>query len=414
MARDPLPLVARANRALDRAWNLRLLPRPRLDPEVLERTALRGRAPSAFGEDERWRIPFQRLLAAIDQEAGLSPLGQAMAHGQIVMALRSRIRAKHLWARHPEISHRPLDAPIIILGQMRSGTTRLQRLLACDSRLAYTKLEESLIPVPFGAPSALPDRRKAQAALMVALLGRLNPEIRRIHPSSVGAPEEEFGLFAYSFGSAQFEAQWWIPAFSRWWEETESDWLYAEFRRLLQTAQWSRRDHDRPILLKAPHFLQDLPTLHRALPDARFLLLERPPEEVIASSASLVWNQMRIQSEHADPHRIGQEWLRKTVLRESRSRDFFDRPDAPAFLRVGFEEMNRDWRAAMGRIYNFLGLELDDRTERQMAAFVAGSRAHLGHHYSLQRFGLSPEMVKTALEGDLPPGRSLGGSGARG
>jgi hypothetical protein len=55
-----------------------------------------------------------------------------------------------LWRAQPEIRDRPIPEPIVILGQMRSGTTRLQRLLACDDRFAHTRLYESLIPAPFG------------------------------------------------------------------------------------------------------------------------------------------------------------------------------------------------------------------------------------------------------------------------
>ena len=376
---NALPNVARANRALAALWRRGLLPRPVLEPEALERAALGKRGREAFGADDRWREPFERLVAALREEARLNPLGEAMAWGQIVMALRARIRAEALWHKHPEILERPVRAPVIVLGQMRSGTTRLQRLLACDHRFAHTRTFESLDPVPRRG-------RQARARIGLAMLRRFNPEIGRIHPTTPGAPEEEFGYFSFAFGSAQFEAQWRVPAFSRWWEEADPRPLYREFRALVLTNAWARGDPpDKAPILKAPQFLQDLPAVLEAFPDARFVRLHRPVEQVVPSSASLVWNQMRIQSDEADKAWIGREWLRKTRLREARAAAALP----ASALDLGYEAMNRDWRGEVRRLYDFLGLDLTPAVERRMEAYLARAKSHRGHLYSLEEFGLS-------------------------
>ena len=392
-----LPNVGRANRALTALWRSGLAPRPVLDAGALEAAALKGASPEALGSDDSWREPFRRLVRSLCEEADLNPLGLTMAHGQIVMMLRARRRAAALWRAHPEILDRPTHAPVAILGQMRSGTTRLQRLLACDDRFAHTRLHESLIPAPFGRAPGRRDGRRWRARAGLALLHRLNPEIGRIHPTAPSAPEEEFGLYSFAFGSAQYEAQWRVPSFSRWWEGADPRPLYRQFRALLQTNGWFRGERaDRPWILKAPQFLQDLPALLDAFPDARLLVLERDLDAVVASSASLVWNQMRVQSDRADTAWIGREWLRKTMLRRARARAALDsRPDVPR-LHVPFDAMNRDWRQEIRRIYDFLGLDLPAETERTMAAYVAGATAHVGHRYDLAQFGLSSQQVERA------------------
>jgi hypothetical protein len=396
-----LPNVGRANRALTALWRSGLAPRPVLEARALEAAALKGAPPGALGGDDSWREPFDWLVRSLREEAELNPLGLTMAHGQIVMMLRARRRAAALWRAHPEILRRPFYAPILILGQMRSGTTRLQRLLACDDRFAHTRLHESLIPAPFGGTPRRRDSRPWRARAGLALLRRLNPEIGRIHPTGPSAPEEEFGLYSFAFGSAQYEAQWRVPSFSRRWESADPRPVYREFRALLQTNGWYRGEPaERPWILKAPQFLQDLPALLDAFPDARLLVLERNLDAVIASSASLVWNQMRVQSDRADKAWIGREWLRKTLLRRERARAALDsRPEVPR-LHILFEAMNRDWRQEIGRIYDFLGLDLPAETERRMAAYVTGATAHAGHSYDLAQFGLSsPEVERAAMQG---------------
>jgi hypothetical protein len=379
----PLPRVVAANRLLSALRRLRLLSPATLDAAAIEARALRGASPAAFGSDDSWREPFEMLVRSLREEADLNPFGRFMAHGRLVMALRARIRAVSLWRARPEILEHPLAAPIVILGQMRSGSTRLQRLLACDDRFAHTRLFESLTPVPRRG-------RRLHARAGLALLHLLNPALRRIHPSHPNDAEEEFGLFDFSFGSALFELYWRVPAFTHWWEEADKRPLYREFRALLRTIAWSRAEPaDRPWILKVPCFMEDLPVLLETFPGARLICLDRDLDAVVASSASLAWNNMCVQSDGADKRWVGREWLRKTLLRRRLSEEARNaRPDVPQ-IGLGFEAMNRDWRGEIGRIYDFLGLPLTPAVLTRMTRYMASARSHLGHRYSLAEFGLS-------------------------
>ncbi|MEA3013210.1 MAG: hypothetical protein QOD42_1755 [Sphingomonadales bacterium] len=379
----PLPGIEAANRLLSALRRSRLWSPAGLDAAAIENRALRGASPAAFGSDDHWREPFDRLVRSLREEADLNPLGHFIAHGWIVMALRARIRAVALWRAHPEILERPLAPPIVILGQMRSGTTRLQRLLACDDRFAHTRLFESLTPVPQRA-------RRLRARAGLALFRRLNPALRHIHPSHPTAAEEEFGLFDFSFGNALFELYWRVPAFTHWWEEADARPLYAKFRALLRTIAWSRAEPaDRPWILKVPRFMEDLPVLLETFPGARLICLDRDLDTVAASSASLAWNNMRVHSDSADKGWAGREWLRKTLLRARLADEARQaRPDVPQ-ISIGFEAMNRDWRGEIERLYDFLGIPLTPAVLTRMTRYMARARSHLGHRYSPAEFGLS-------------------------
>lgn len=129
--------------------------------------------------------------------------------------------------------------------------------------------------------------------------------------------------------------------------------------------------------------------------EARLILIERDAAEVIPSSASLVWNQMRIQSDRVDKSWIGREWLAKTRLRQERCRAALP----SSCLRVRYAAMNRNWRGEMGRIYDHLGLELTPEVERRMGAYLGRARAHRGHRYTLEEFGLAATDVASLRGG---------------
>lgn len=363
---------------------------PSIDAAVLEQAALGRQDRSAFGHDQSWREPFERLTAALREEAELNPLGRTMAHSQILHLLRMRMRAAQLHADADTAEDVLMPPPIIIVGQMRSGTTRVQRLLACDPRLAHTKAFETLTPLPSPA-------RRLRAQAILAIVKFLNPETVRIHPTSARAPDEEFGWLAYGFGPAQFEAQWRVPSFSRWWERADKTSLYREFDRLLRINRWARReDPAKPNVLKVPQFCEDLPAILSVYPNARLIVLHRPVDEIVASSASLVWNHMRIQSDSVDKGWVGQEWQRKTLLRERALETFLaNRGDVPV-IHVDYDGMNRDWLAETRRIYAFLGLDLPQSQVHRMERWLQSSRSHLGHRYSLDEFGLVPQQLSKA------------------
>ena len=372
------------NRFLERSWQRGWWPEPSLDPDALEREACRRERVSEI-PGRRWREPFRLLLADLQGPAALSPLGRQIANGQLVGLLRARVRAERLIQYQSEVLCRPIRAPVVILGQMRSGTTRMHRLLACDPRFARTRLFESLEPVPFGAG---PDRRLLQAVAVQAFLHKANPALRHIHPTAPLKVEEEFGLHSFSFHGAQFEVQWNVPGFSSYVEQADATPAYAEFRTLVQIMGWSRREEaGKTWLLKSPQFTADPDALLRAFPDARLICLHREAEQVVASSASLVWHQRRIHSEQVCKAEIGRQWLRKTGLRADRTRRFLAATSVPR-LEVGYDEVSRDWQAAVRRIYAFLELDLPGDVLRRMTRCMA-SGDHRGHGYTLEEFGLS-------------------------
>lgn len=386
----------RLSRLLDWTWSTKWHDRPSLDAgEIVAAAIKRGGAKPSDGP---WRERLEWLCAALREEAELNSLGRANAHGQLVRIVASRIRAERLWRRHPEILDRPIEAPFAIVGQMRSGTTRMHRLLACDPAFVHTRTFESLAPVPPGGWLHKLDPRPLAAFVGIALLKRCNPALAQIHPTAPFAAEEEYGLHAFSLWGAQFECQWHIPSYARRCEASDARDVYGEFARLLQTIGWNRGDDPaRSWLIKAPQFCQDLGALIARFPDTRIIRLTRLSDDVVASSASLAWHQTRIQSDRADPAALGAEWLRKTALREARVCEALAADRNGACVELHYDEVSSDWREAVRRAYRAFGLNLPAAIEARMAASLSRPPKHHGHRYRLEDFGLDRPAVASAF-----------------
>lgn len=407
-AEEPSALISRANGFLELAWGRKWLQRPDLDPPALLAVARRTAGLEKYGDENGWRGRLHDLCAALHDEAKLTPVGITIAYGQIVAALANRLRCAETWRQNPEIAEIPITRPIVVVGQMRSGSTRVQRLLACDERLTYTRFFESWNPLPRWRNAGFDDRiGRGWLALRVA--SALNPKFAVVHPVRVFDADEEIGLHNISLYGAAFEAQWRIPSFAKAGEANDSRPVYEEFRRFLQTIRWLRKDRvDRPWVLKIPQFGQDLSTVLEVFPDARLIVLERDPVSVVGSSSSLVYNQMTVQSVGVDRSSVGREWLRKTLLRKRRIASALDSLDHSR-VEIAYDDIQADWRTEMRRIYSTLELPFTPGLEKRMGRYLQRPTHDklVNHRYDLAQFGLSEDEVRTAYAGSTHAGQGL-------
>ncbi len=383
------PLVDRLDRWLGRAWEGGLLSRPSLDAEAILQAGRGNFLASdesggrSAAEAADFRLRLERLCAALKAEARLNNLGRAIAHGQLARVVRQRHGLGRLWRDEPARANTPLADPIIIIGQMRAGTTRIHRLLAADPAHAATRFCDSWNPVPSRF-----DLRPLRSGFALFCGRRLNPWIDTIHPFGAGRVDEELGWLASALDAAAYEAQWRIPSYSRFSEGRDAGSIYAEFARILRTDAAFHGNADRPRVMKVPQFAEDLPELLRQFPGARLVIARREDADVARSAASLVANQMTIQSDTVDLAWIEDEWAGKIALRRERMRSALARHDGPV-AEVDFSAISADWRSAVRRIYAELGMQLSPAAMNAMEQEqrLAGRGTHHAHRHQLARSG---------------------------
>ncbi len=369
------------------------------DMHELLQKAQQSAGSNDFG-DPWFRQPLAVLLQSLEEEANLHEAGAFVAMKQCEKVLEDRLRAQQWFERHPEILGRPLRSSVFIVGPMRSGTTRLHRLLAADRRFAHMRSFETISPVPHpGFTHGGHDPRITLARRVRKVADLANPHTLAIHPTGPMQPEEELGLLVNSFWGMKHEAQWHVPGYGRWCEAQDATPAYRQMARLLQLIGWSQQTSSlKPWVLKTPQHMLDLDALLKVFPDARFIFTHRDPLRVVASSASLAWNQTCIYSDHADPHRVGREWLRKTRLQVDRMQSARRQIAPDRVIDVHYEDMDADWRSAMSGIYDFLDLDIEPAQPAMVGYYnSATAMKRKPHRYSLTEFGLSEDTVMGEL-----------------
>ena len=361
----------------ERGWD----EKPPLEPEYLWKVGSEGYSP----EDENsirsdlevadFRLRLERLCTALNEEADLNALGHTMAYGQLRSAIRKRHALGRLWRGDPKIAETEIAPPIIVMGQMRSGTTRVQRLMAADPQFSGTRFCDSHDPVPTS-----PDIRPLKASAALFMARRVNPWLDTFHPFGATRTDEEIGWLASALSPATFEAQWRIPSFIAFSEARDPSPVYAEFARLLRTDSATGGTAHRPRILKCPQFSEDAEALLRAFPDARVICCTRSDDKVHQSAVSMVASQMAFQSDTHCGEALSTEWQRKMTLREERLKAALAKFDG-AISHVSFDVLNADPLAAMADVYNDLGLTFDHRSAKAIVdeSAQAETSAHHGH-----------------------------------
>lgn len=391
---DTPPAVRIANR-LARPVAPWLVP---LGAASLKRSAERATGLNDFG-DRRFEEPLRILTEALDAEAKLNLLGRISVRQLLVGLLQTRLRVEDLLKRRPEILAERIEAPIVILGLPRTGTTLLQRLLAQDPGLRHLPYWESMTPLPPGdaaLPPPSPDPRVRRAEQSLAFLHYVAPLMIGMHEMEATAPDEEIWLMAVDFASMLFEASYRVPSFSEWYQRTDQTPGYAYLRRMLQVLQWYRRGER--WLLKSPQHLEQIGPLLRTFPDATVVQTHRDPLAVTASLSSTTAYGRRLNTDHPDPREIGHVWARRieTMLRRSVE----DRPSGSRrFVDVHFRTLARDPIAEVRRVYAAAARELAPAAEAAMRTWLAANPAakHGKHVYRLADFGLDRDELRAAL-----------------
>ena len=143
-----------------------------------------------YGPDD-FREGLAVLCESIDDEARLNELGDVAVRETVVNGLANRLRVFDWIRRHPEVARERIEAPIVVIGMFRAGTTFLSQLLDQDPHNRALLRWEAGDSAPPPSPANFRSGPRVDAArLSNDILEELNPRMKAIHhEDAAGATE---------------------------------------------------------------------------------------------------------------------------------------------------------------------------------------------------------------------------------
>ncbi|MEM7106257.1 MAG: sulfotransferase [Bacteroidota bacterium] len=364
-----------------------------LDENDLIRTARKKTCLNEFGDDQ-FLTPFRKLLESVKEEANLHPFGYFMLRIRMVDILSTRLKIEYFYKTYPEIDEIELSPVTLITGLQRTGTTKLQRLLAKDLGNRTLLSWEVLSPVP---PKDFKSRKKdpriADARFKEKFVRYIDPEFYKIHAVVYDEPEEEILLLDNAFLSTTPEAMFHVPAYASWLETQDQEPAYAYLKKQLKLLQW--QNQKQRWILKTPHHLEFLPTLVNVFPDIKIIQTHRDPLKTLGSMCSLVEHTRSMFSDEVDLREIGRHWSRKTGIMVNNGLAFRDKTQPGRFLDVSYYDLIADTMKAVEKIYEFMEAPFSEEARKAMeiGAKVNPKNKFGKHKYTLEKYGLTAEKV---------------------
>ncbi len=323
-----------------------------------------------------WQHGLELVTDGLVNEARLSPIGVEVAYLDLMRALKNRLDVIAWRKQHPEIAGKGIDAPIVIVGQPRTGTTILYDLLAQDPDLRAPLTWEVDAPCPVPQPETYhSDPRIAAAQASIELSEQIIPGFMAFHPMGALVGQECVRITASEFTSMIFSVQYRLPSYYRWLlYEADHAGAYRFHRIFLQhlqsgvPGQW---------LLKSPAHLWQLDVLLTEYPDALIVQTHRDPLNVISSIAALAHHLRRMASDESTIAECAAQSYEEIAVGLEREMALRDSGKVPAdqVIDIHYADFIHDPWTTIGGIYQKLGRELRPDTEQRMRDFL---RAHPG------------------------------------
>jgi hypothetical protein len=367
--------------------------KPKLDKDNLIKAARKVTGLTDLG-NMFWDEPMERMLQSINEEARLHPVGLFITRQRLINLLAVRLRAENLFKKHPEILDQPLYPVMLVIGLQRTGTTKLQRLLASDPDNRALLSWEALNPAPINGDLKDGYKRIKVAKMSENALKVMSPGFFAIHPVEHQSPEEDVLLLDTSFMSTTAEATMHVPSYAAWLEKTDQSLSYEYMARLLKLLQWQRPG--KRWILKTPHHMEFLHLVDKYFGDVQYIWTHRNVYESIPSFLSMVSYSRVIFSDQVDKHEVADHWVKKTGLMLSKALEFHGKnSNILHFVDVPYRELVSEPLQVFKRIYTnrneVLTPELMDIFQK---ANQKNPQGRYGQHiYSLNDFGINEEFI---------------------
>ncbi len=304
----------------------------------------------------------------------------------------------------------PIKQPVYIVGNPRSGTTFLQRLLARDERTFTSMRTWEMILAPsvtlrkvFWALSWLDRRLGGPLHRLLGMLEETWQDENVVHRIALRAPEEDEYLLVHIFSSLKI----WLYAamvdeaarytyFDSQMPKQERERIMTFYERCVRRHLYAHGEGERHYLAKNPHFSPMVDTLYHTFPDARIIYLVRNPLDMIPSYVSLKEDEWQLLGNPVQEYASREYILDMADHWYSYPLERLEQAPRDSYIVVNFNDLVNDARRTVAAIYDRFDLELSPAFDEILRQVAKRARRHDSEHeYSLHEIGLTREQIVT-------------------
>ena len=315
-------------------------------------------------------------------------VGRLMTRQEILRGLISRLLLTRRHRAHPAIARETIEAPIVIAGPARSGTTILHELLWLDPEARSPLGYEALHPAP---PDSLAGELRAQVAeCEQELWSDVQPEFAAIHELAAHLPMECIAIRQPSFGGFHWPMIADIPGFV-----PDFPAAMNYHRAVLQSLQHGAPR--RTWVLKTPVYLMMLDLLFASYPDAVVVMTHRDPMKTLPSGLSTIAAVRWLRSDHVELEKMNGDGSGLLLLALMQREQAGTLPGR--LVHVQFADLMRDPVAAMERLYDGIGRPFQPVHADKIRDYLAHKpKGKFGaHKYTAEDWGLDPARIRRDL-----------------
>lgn len=307
----------------------------------------------------------------------------------------------------PSVRKKKVNSPVFIIGNFRSGSTFLHRLLNKDS-LNFTAFKTWEI---YFAPSLVQKKLfrwyfsfdrifGSPVYKLIKLYERRSLKKVKVHHMGFNEPEEDEGLMVYTWDSL---LMWFVfpfmdvnPPLHKFDTELSQKKKKGlmDFYDICVRRHLSFQNDDRMLLSKNPSFSGKIKSILEKYPDAKFIYLARTPYEVLPSIMnwfSMAWNFFVEKGKRYPYKEYVIEMLRHWY---TYAPDVLETLPENQQIIVNYSDFIKEPEQTVRKIYSRLELDLGKEYADHLAEFTRTKKEYKSPNYlSLSKDGFTTEFV---------------------
>jgi len=311
---------------------------------------------------------------------------------------------------YPDHQDQDVKEPVFIVGNFRSGTTFLHRLLTKDDQsTSFTSFELYMAPSVVGRKFyrwllKVNYAIGNPARWVIGLFNRIVEKEAYMHKIGLDEAEEDGQVLFHVWSSFDLLAFFPFPKLIKKYiyyddqvpadvKKRDMDY-YSEIVRKHIYSHGGKR-----YISKNPSYSPKVKTLHQYFPDAKFINIVRNPLQVIPSTISLYSKHCQT---YGDPE--NEYNLQETVIEHSKHwylypHQYLKSLPSNQYVRVLYKDLVADPEGTIRDIYQRFNFEIRPEFAEILRAEAEKAKSYKSKHsYSLKKMGLSKQRIQREFQ----------------